>query len=677
MFCWKCGKELSETACFCSNCGSRVRDTEQLNHYQSITEGISRSVATVPSADTAGPAYNASETSRTGISASPETFVTAATAAAADATSSAPETQSAVPGMAVPEMAAPEDRAPEPETTAPDIHPVTAAAIPAPAQDLVIRKKHISVTDGRLLINGTYYRKTDRRFKKKKGQLSVPLSLIKTVTVCHNHITRRIIASLLLFFIFTAGTGIGGFFGWQAWERLNTPYRQEQKERLEKDLEQLDGRSETQLKELDTQLETATEEYSLQESQLAEYLTQRQHEIMQTSLADHSFDTQALFSTDFFADAYRQYLEDLLKAFLNDRTIHDWLYPYYAYSMELGQNNYIEDEMYFYAFGEDDNIFSAETENLEALLQDAYNYDLYQHIYYTGRIYITASDFMNRVLHVPDYVANGAVFLKAYGGTPDPADLYVPGWTNADYVAFWRDAPAYLDSPDPFWMYFGISAEDFNIDWSELVSEQEFYDAYLKFMDAIAPGLGVFDMVTYSAGDDSYGGMYYDITGKEASVTEIVTMYIEEHPEYLEELVPDLDELPSSFDRQIATAQAELDELSVEISNLTSQRNELAAFLENEKSVRAEYDQLLTAIQEYRNLFLHNLIIFGAVFLLLSFMALISLIMFIRLVKKPKHLMTLALEDGTEAAFSTRFCSKKKLAALEEVLPTQPADPHT
>ena len=656
MFCWKCGKELSETACFCSNCGSRVGEKEQLNNFPST-----------------GTTYNAAETSGSmDISASFETLVTSATAAAAGAPSSAPEAQSAVP-----ETAVPEDQTGEQKTATHDTHPASAAAVPVQVQNLIIRKKRISVTDGKLLVDGTYYRKTSRRYKKKKGQLGVPLSLVKTVTVSHTPCARRIIASFLLFLIFTAGTVISGFFGWQAWNRLNTPYRQEELERLEKDLTQLDGNSETQLKELDAQLESATGKHSLLESQLAEYLTQRRHEIMQIGLADLSFDTQTLFSMDFFADAYRQYLEDLLNAFLNDRTIHDWLYPYYAYSMELGQNSYIEDEMYFYAFGGDDSIFSVETEDPVALLQDAYNYDLYQHIYYTGRIYITASDFMNRVLHVPDYVANGAVFLKAYGGTPKPADLYVPGWTNADYAAFWRDAPAYLDSPDPFWMSFGISAEDFNIDWSELVYEQEFYDAYLKFMDAIAPGLGVFDMVTYSAGDDSYGGMYYDITGKEASVTEIVTMYIEKHPEYLKELVPDLDELPSSFDQQIASAQAELDELSVQISNLTSRRNELTAFLENGESLRTDYDQLLTEIQEYKNLFLHNLIIFGGAFLLLLLMALISLIMFIRLVKKPKHLMILALEDGTEAAFSTRFCSKKNLAALQEVLPTPPADPHT
>ena len=656
MFCWKCGKELSETACFCSNCGSRVRDAEQLNDH-------SAAAAAAPSS-------------------APETQPAESETASPDNQAAEPKTASPDNHAAEPETASPDNQAAEPETASPDNQAAepdaqAAPAAAAPIQDMVIRKKHIVVTGGRLLVDGTYYRKTDRRLKKKKGQLGVPLSLVKAVTVRHTPSARRIIASFLLFLIFTAGTVISGFFGWQAWDRLNTPYRQEQTERLEQDLAQLEGSSETQLEELDTQLEAAIGEYSLLEAQLAEYLAQRRHEIMQSGLADLSFDTQTLFSMAFFADAYQQYLEDLLEAFLNDQPIHDWLYPYYAYSMELGQNNYIEDELFFYSYSETDDIFSTGTKNPETLLQNAYNYDLYQHIYYTGRIYITASDFMNRVLHVPDYVANGAVFLKAYGGTPDPADMYVPGWTNADYTAFWRDAPAYFDSPDPFWLSYGISAEEFNIDWNELASEQAYYDAYLKFMDTVAPGLGVFDMVNYSAGDDSYGGMYYDITGKEASVTEIVTLYIEEHPEYLEELIPNLDELPSSFDQQIASVQAELEDLNGRIADLTGQRSEMAILLDSGESLHAEYDQLLAEVQEYKKMIIHNLIIFGGIFILLLLMALICLIMFIRLIKKPKHLMILTLEDGTEAAFSTRFCSKKKLAALQAILPTPPADPHT
>lgn len=616
MFCGKCGKELSETARFCSNCGAPVNSADQLN--------------TLPSA--------ADETLRPGDSA---------------------------PGAGI---------TPSPssgDTTAPA--PVEAS----PSQDLIIRKKRISVTDSRLLVDGTYYRKTDRRFKKKKGQLGVPLSLVKNASIYHTPYARKAIASFLLFVIFTAGTVISGFFDWQNWRRMNTPYRQERIDELEDALEQLSEISYTQLNELDAQLQQTAERCSLLEQQLTDCQSQRQMEILQTALLDSSFNTQALFAIDFFADAYQQYLEDLLEAFLNDRWIHDWLYPYYAYSVELGQNKYIEDEMYFYAPPGTDSIFSAVTENPEKLLQDAYHYDLYRHIYYTGRIYITASDFMNRVLHIPDYAANGSVFMKAYGGTPDPENMYVPGWDHSDYAVFWRDAPAYLDSPEPFWIYYGLSAEKFDLNWDQLADEKAFYDAYLKFMNTIAPGLGVFDMVSYCAGDDAYGGMYYDITGKEASVTEIVTLYIKDHPEYFEEQEPDLVKRPSSYDQQLETIRKETDELTTQLSGLTGRRNELAAFLDSGDTLRAEYDQLTKEAQDYRTLFRHNLIIFSSIFILLAFMAMVSLLVFIKLMKKPKHLMILSLEDGTEAAFSVRFCSRKKLAALQEMLPTLPADPHT
>lgn len=639
MFCRKCGKELSEAACFCSNCGTPVNSIEHLDILPSAADETLRPGHAAPEFDV-GPAQESDV---------------------------GPAPESEIPPAQESEMIPPlpgETNAPTPTET-------------APIQDLIIRKKRISVTGGRLLVDGTYYRKTDRRFKKKKGQIGVPLSLVKNVSICRTPCFRKIIASFLLFVIFTAGAAISGCFGWQNWQQMNTSYRQERIDELEDALEQLSGISYTQLDELDSQIQKTAVRHSLLEQQHAVCRTQRQIEILQTALLDSSFNTQALFTTDFFADAYQQYLEDLLEAFLKDRQIHDWLYPYYAYSMKLGQNKYIEDEMYFYAPPGADSIFSAETENPGKLLQDTYNYDLSQHIYYTGRIYITASDFMNRVLHIPDYVVNGSVFLKAYGGTPDPEAMYVPRWKNADYAEFWRDAPAYLDSPDPFWIYYGLSAEEFNLNWGQLADEKAFYDAYLKFMDAIAPGLGVFDMVSYCAGDDSYGGMYYDITGKEASVTEIVTLYIKDHPDYFEEQEPDLASQSSSYDQQLEIIRKEMDELATQLEGMTVRRNELEALLDSGDTLRVEYDRLMKEVQDHRNLFLHNLIIFSCIFILLSFMAIVSLLVFIRLIKKPKHLMILSLEDGTEAAFSIRFCSKKKLDALLEILPTPPADPHT
>ena len=560
----------------------------------------------------------------------------------------------------------------------------SAAPTDAPAvvdtptiSDIVIREKKIAVSNGALLVDGTYYRKTKQRFKKKKGQISIPLAMVKNASVQRIPWIRKMLALLLLFLIFAAGAGVSGFFGMHTWELLHTPYRAEEKQNLEYDLKRLEEGA-VQLPALNAQLEEASAQHDDLENRLELCLAERQEEITRSVLDDPDFDITALFSKDRFADAYRQYLCDLLDVFMNDEALHEWLYPYYSYSVELGENNYIASEMPFYTVSGEGGIFSEETASPETFLQNCYNYDLSEHIYYTGRIYITAAEFLNRVLHVPDYAVNGAVFLKAYGGTPDPAALNVPGWRKADYTAFWQDATDYLDAPEPFWTTYDLSAERFHLDWNSLMDEQAYYDAYLKFMDTIAPGLGVFDKVSYRAGDDCYGGMYYDITGREAAPTEIAVCYLEEHPEYLEEVVPDLADRPSSLDDQIETARKDLESLEAEIGKLTEERDETAALIARKETLNNEYARLEEDIRAQQEKLTHNLMIFGGIFLFLVLAARISLIAFIRLLKKPKRLMVLTLEDGTEAAFSLRFCSREKTAALLERLPTQRQDdPHT
>lgn len=450
---------------------------------------------------------------------------------------------------------------------------------------------------------------------------------------------RKILVCLLLFLLFTAGMVISGRFGRRIWSQRNVPYRHAQIKELENTLEQLDNSSEEQLYELETQLHDILSEQAVLKTQLADLNTLRLRELLRAAVADSDKIAKDLFTTQYFSDAYRQYLEDLLDAFLSDGQIHEWLYPYYAYSMKLGMNRYIADEMYFYTVTDDNSIFSEEIQEPDVLLKNTYNYDLDRHIYYTGRIYITASDFMNRVLLIPDYVANGAIFVKAFGGNPDPAKMRVPRWGRADYAAFWRDAPDFSDSRDPIWRYYGLSAEQFNLNWEQLANEQAFYDAYLKFMNTIAPGLGVFDMVTYSAGDDAFGGMYFDITGKEASVTEIVTLYVEQHPEYLEKIDLDPENLPSSFDEQITEMESEIELLTKQANDLAARRNEMAALLDNADDIRTEYERLMTDVQNRNNLILYGTVLFAGSFLMLFFMALISLITIILLIMISKHVI--------------------------------------
>lgn len=453
--------------------------------------------------------------------------------------------------------------------------------------------------------------------------------------------TRRKISVcfLLLFILFSIGSVISGFFSWRVWSLRNVPYRHEQKKELENALAQLENSSEEQLDELEEQFQDTLSEQAVLTAQLSDLKVLRQREILQDAVAESDKITKELFSTDYFSDAYQQYLKDLLDAFLNDGRIHEWLYPYYAYSMELGLNSFIADEMYFYSATDGGSIFSDETKDPEVLLQNAYNYSFDKHIYYTGRIYITASDFMNRVLLVPDYAASGAVFVKVFGGNPDPENMRVPGWSRADYAEFWRDAPDYSDRGEPIWRFYGFSAEQFNLNWEQLASEQAYYDAYLKFMNTIAPGLGVFDMVTYSAGDDAFGGMHYDITGKEASVTEIVTLYVEQHPEYLDEIDLDWENLPSSLDRQMAEIHSEIEILTEQAGELARRRNEMAALLDSADELHAEYKRLTADIQNYNKLILQGTVLLAGSFILLFFMALISLISVILLLLISMHLI--------------------------------------
>lgn len=451
---------------------------------------------------------------------------------------------------------------------------------------------------------------------------------------------RKIIACfLLLFIIFSAGAVISGFFSWQMWSLRNAPYRHEQIKELENALAQLENSSEEQLCELEEQFQDTLSEQTILEAQLSDLKILRQRELLQAAVAESDIIAKDLFSTDYFSDAYQQYLEDLLDAFLNDGRIHEWLYPYYAYSMELGLNAYIADEMYFYSATDGDGIFSDETKDPEVLLRNAYNYSFDKHIYYTGRIYITATDFMNRVLLVPDYAASGAVFVKAFGGNPDPENMRVPGWSRADYAEFWHDAPDYSSPGEPIWRFYGFSAEQFNLNWEQLANEQAYYDAYLKFMNTIAPGLGVFDMVTYSSGNDDFGGMHYDITGKEASVTEIVTLYVEQHPEYLNIIDLDFESLPSSFDRQMAEINSEIEILAEQAGEFARRRNEMAALLDGADELHAEYERLISDVQNHNKLILHGTVLLAGSFILLFFMALISLITIILLIMISKHVI--------------------------------------
>ena len=110
-----------------------------------------------------------------------------------------------------------------------------------------------------------------------------------------------------------------------------------------------------------------------------------------------------------------------------------------------------------------------------------------------------------------------------------------------------------------------------------------------------------------------------------------MTQYIEDHPEYWEEIGLDPDSLSSSFDQELAETKAKLETLNEQASELADKRNELAALLDSEAEIHAKYERLMTDVQNHNNQLLQSLGLFGASFILLLFMAVISLVAFIYL----------------------------------------------
>ena len=292
---------------------------------------------------------------------------------------------------------------------------------------------------------------------------------------------------------------------------------------------------------------------------------------------------------------------------------------------------------------------------------------LYDRLEETGRIYVTASDFMNTVLWIPSYVPNDAVFVKAFGGNPNPAKMSVPGWSKADYSNFWSGPEDNYSAAIPVWVRYDMSAEDLDIDWNQLMDEQAYYDAYVKFMNTIAPGLAVYDMVSYYGSDDAYAGMCFDMKGKEASATEIALLYLESHPDAIKGF--DLDSMETSYDDKISDAQEQYDQASAQIEKLEKEKKKMTAQAEKETAYQSKLEDLNEQNDSQRASLTNTLYIFGAITGLLLLMALISLITFIHFAKKPRHLFVLELSDSPSTAFSTGHCPKKKIEELQKRLP--------
>lgn len=533
------------------------------------------------------------------------------------------------------------------------------------ADNLILRKNHVYLSGEKLYLTGKYYKKQGSRFKQKRGNMEVPLSSVSDTAILQDSYKGKRIASFLLAVIFACGTLTSGYLGVKSFISLTTPYRQEQERQLADTLKRLEYYKDMALQDLELTLNDIQEETGLLELLLDEYQNRRGKELL--SGAAGNLDLEQIFSDDFFTDAFEQYLTDLLDAFKNDVKLNEWLYPYYTFTMEIGENPYINKnknlDMWFYEMPGNSSKFTSDVKDGAAFLSNVNELRLYDLIYYYGRIYLSASDLMNLILKMPNYVADSAVFVRAYGGNPAPDRMSVPGWNSSDYISFWHDAEKYITRDYPIWTYYNLSAQDFSLEWNDLTDEQMYYNAYVKFMDTIAPGLSVFDKVFYYGSDDAYGGMGFDITSKEAAPTEIALLFLENHPESIDLFVLDI---PTSYDDRIADTQKQLDELRLKEEKLTAEKNTLSDHIAEGASLYDEYEALLDDIRAHRTGLIKKVLLFSIIAGFLCLMTLFNIYLFIRLLEKPGCLMVLKLSDSDTIGFSAAFCSKQKLTEFQD-----------
>lgn len=447
---------------------------------------------------------------------------------------------------------------------------------------------------------------------------------------------RRVLVSLLLFCIFAGGLAVSGWFTIRTMQKYNTPYREDDFAALHAELAKTDDSAEEILR-LKALLEANSAEIQELEDTLALHRANRESEILATITDTAELDYDALFRTEPFADAYLQYIEDLLSAFRQDQQIDSWLYPYYTYSVEYGANTYIGDDLWIYGNYGDSAEAEKNGEKFNAALSDPslfylilYTDTLTDHAAQNGHLYITGLDMLNTLFQIPGYVLDGAVFVKAYGGNPDPKEMEVPGWTPQDYNNFWQYAGSYLYSEHAVWMDFGLSAEDFDLDWNTLTDENAYYKAYEKFMDTIAPGLDRYAPAQYMPDDEYYGGIRYELPGNEATLQEIAAAYIAANPACLKELGINTEALPSSFDGLINDAETRLKELADTADQLEIQKNQAQRQLDGRDFLLQQQETLLAIRDRHTKELSVILWVFVLIFIFLFLMTAVSLRRFLR-----------------------------------------------
>lgn len=663
MFCYQCGKELRPNARFCFYCGTPVKENTD-----------SAPAAPVPESPTESPAACSEETNSQTINSGIGTHEINSRTTDSDA-----DTQKTLSQTAVSDINAGNTHSLSPEMnpgeTAGQTLPESAAATaPETPADLILKRGKVIATGRELHLSRKHYiRKPGRKkFKKVKGASAIPFGTILGTSTEHNKYGGRIFLSLLLLAGFTAGALVSARYGYDTYNELCAPYRDSELAEQERIMAVIDGDGDSQL----LQFQNAQKENRGNAEALSAELTglkaQQTEEILEAVYNSDKFDLDAFFNREPFARAYQEYLQELLDVFKSDGTLDSWLYSYYETTRNYGGNYFLDTDMWIYN-GSGENKFSPDLDSAAILMSERYDPDLYEHILLTGRIYITGADFLQKILFLPRYTADGAVFANAYGGVPDPAAMSVPGWSRAHYEEFWLYGADYYNLDTPMWLDYGLSAENFALDWNTLIDETAYYAAYRNFMDKIDPNLPCYDMAVYHADDTAYGGMGYSIKGSEASLRDMVASYAESHPEFIDELMESDSygtALTTSVDGEIADTEARLEKLENELRGLQEQEKELAQLLADADMHRNTYALLLADIERHTQELTCRLLFSGSAVLLGLLAALICLCRFFDFMKRPRHLFIISGRD-MEYAFSTRHYSGEQLAALQNRLPGQ------
>lgn len=671
MFCHECGKELRENARFCFDCGTPVRETPEPAEAADVskpdrqTENAGADIKE-PDSQAANAVTDTKESNDRTENAVTDTDRSDNLTGSTVESAAKPDTQTE---NTAPDAAKPDNHV---EIAAVDTKeiptPPAAVDTEAPA-DLVLKKGKVTVTGRELHINGKHYARKPgkKKFKKKRKASPIPFDAILGTSMEHHKYGGRIFLSLLLLVCFAAGALFSARYGYDTYNELNTPYRDKELAAQEDLMAIIDNDGAGQLLQYQNSQKENRADAEALSAKLAELEAQQAQEILTAAYTSDKFDLDTFFNRDFFVRAYREYLQDLLDAFREDELLDSWLYSYYETTEEYGGNYFLNTDMWIYD-GDEENKFSSDLDSASALMSNQYDLDLYEHILCAGHIYITGADFMKEILALPRYTVEGAVFVKAYGGVPDPAEMSVPGWSRSHYEEFWLYGDDYYIIDTPMWLDQGLQAENFELDWNTLVNEAAYYDAYKKFMDKIAPGLPCYDMVVYHADDEAYGGMGYDLKGTEASLSDMVAVYAENHPDFVEELTESYGRtLVTSVDEDIAEAQTQLEKLENELRDLEEQEEELAQLLADADIHRNNYALLTANIEQHRQELTYQLLFFGSIALLCALAALFCLCKFFGFLRRPRHLFVIRCQD-MELAFNTKRCSNEQIAALQNRL---------